>query len=116
MYIVLVDIFWFGHADVGPDGREEDAPRGLADEQVEEGRPRKCRQFGGVGPGHATEAGLTHAVGEVPIEGHGRVEPRTKDQDMEELRRRLEGVLDGVPKDLWLWIWDKGILDLCIGG
>jgi hypothetical protein len=38
------------------------------------------------------------------------------DRDIEELRRFLEGVLDGVPVDLCLQIWEEGILELCIGG
>jgi hypothetical protein len=60
--------------------------------------------------------GLTHAAGVGPAGGQGRVEPGAQDQDMEELRRHLEGVLDGVPEDLWLRIQDEGILELCIGG
>jgi hypothetical protein len=48
--------------------------------------------------------------------GWGRAEPGAQDWDMEELRRCLEGVLDGVPEDLWLRIQDEGILELCIGG
>jgi hypothetical protein len=41
--LVLIHLCWFGHADVGPGGHEADVARGLADEQVEEGWPRRHR-------------------------------------------------------------------------
>jgi hypothetical protein len=116
--LVLIHFFWFCHADVGPIFHEVDASQGLVDEKVEEWRARRHYRFVDpeVGPTHVVGEGLTHGEKVGPMEGHGRVKPREHDREMKDLRRHLEGILDRVLKDLWLWIWDKGILDPCIGG
>jgi hypothetical protein len=72
--------------------REEVEARIASDE-----RASKRHHFDdpGVGPSHAP---LVEAGG-----------------DFEDIHRRLEAVLQGVPKGMWSHIQDKGILEQCVG-
>jgi hypothetical protein len=103
-------------ADLAPRGREvefqrasaqrelERPPRGgrrrrdeAAGAPVEPERPARRRRFDdpGAGPSHAP--------------------PAAAGGDFDDIRRRLETVLQDVPEGMWIRIQDEGFLEQCIG-
>jgi hypothetical protein len=82
--------------DVGPSVHQEYAAQGLEDEKDEGRQVRQWKRYDdlGVGPAHAVEVG--------PNEVHERVKPDSHDREMEDLWTCVEGVLEGVPEDLWV--------------
>jgi hypothetical protein len=82
-----------GEPRVGERRRREDVEARPVDEE----RATRRHRFDdlGVGPSHAP---LAEAKGE-----------------FEDIRHLLEAVLQGVPKGMWSWIQDEGVLEKCMG-
>jgi hypothetical protein len=50
-----------------------------------------------------------------PSAGPSHAPPATARVDFEDIRRRLEVVLQDVPEGIWSHIQDEGILEQCVG-
>jgi hypothetical protein len=50
-----------------------------------------------------------------PGAGPSHAPPAEAGGEFEDIRHRLEAVLQGVPEGMWSWIQDEGILEQCVG-
>jgi hypothetical protein len=108
-------------ADVGPRGREVELVRVSARQgpvRPPRGEPRvgeRCRRDEvGVRP-----AMMRELVGGVDmmtlVQGLHMLLRQRLVECLEDFRRRLEVVLQGVPEGMWTQIQDEGVLEQCVG-
>jgi hypothetical protein len=115
-------IIWlFVCADVGPRGHEVELMRASA--RQEPVRPPRGEPRAGERRRHedveARPAGDERAARrrrfDDPGAGPSHAPPAEAGGDFEDIRRRLEAVLQGVPEGMWSCIQDEGILEQCVG-
>jgi hypothetical protein len=123
VFCIDVDtIVWlFVCADVGPCGREVEMVRALAHQEPVRpprgeswvGERRRCEDI------EARPADDERAIRrrrfDDPGDGPSHAPPVEAGGDFEDIYRRLETVLQGVPEGMWSRIQDEGILEQCVG-
>jgi hypothetical protein len=104
-------------ADVGPRGREVELMRTLAHQELvrpPRGEPRagERRRYKDVEtrPTDEERVARRHCFYDLGA-GPSHAPPTEPRGDFEDIRRRLEVVLQGVPKGMWSCIQDEGILE-----
>jgi hypothetical protein len=115
-------IIWlFVCADVAPRGREVELLRASA--RQEPGRPprggprvgeRRRHEDAGARPAE-DERAVRRCQFDDPGVGPSHAPPADAGADFEDIRHRLEAVLQGMPEGMWSRIQDEGILEQCVG-
>jgi hypothetical protein len=123
MYDIDVDTICclFVCADVAPRGHEVELRRASARQELE--RPswrgprvgeRHRREDIAVRPADPERAARRRRFDD-PSVGPSHAPPTDAEVDFDDIRRRLEAVLQGVPEGMWSRIQDEGILEQCVG-
>jgi hypothetical protein len=101
----------FACADVAPRGREVELQR--APERLPRGERRR-REDVAVRPAEPERAARRHRFDD-PGAGPSHAPPAAAGVDFEDIRRRLEAVLQDVPEGIWSRIQDEAFLEQCVG-
>jgi hypothetical protein len=108
-------------ADVAPRGREVELRRASARQEPERpprGGPRvgerRRHEDAKARPADPERAARRHRFDD-PGVGPSHAPPADAGVDFEDIRRRLEAVLQGMPEGMWSRIQDEGILEQCVG-